>query len=103
MSRFLIAISGALLALKMVETGTLPLPLAALLMIGVVFLAANGSKAVGIVLAAAGVLWFVVQASGGNIGGSLGLLGLMLQLMVILLGFYVMFGGLSRSRVRTRR
>jgi hypothetical protein len=102
-TRFLVVIGAVLLALKMIKSGALPLSFAAIMLLGVVFLAANGSRSIGFILAAAGVLWLAAQASGGDIWGGLGLLGLLLPLLGVLFGFYVMFGGLRGRRFRVRR
>jgi len=100
--RFAVVISAIPLVLKMALDGQISAEQAALLLIGATLIAVYGRPLVRFITSLVALFLFFWEIAGKDQQGFNAILPYVLQLLVILFAFYVMFGGL-RKRTSQRK
>jgi len=93
---FVFVITALLLVLKMAIGGHLSTPVAALVLIGIVFLASRQNKAIRIALPILTFFWFAIEMTGSPTEAR-HLIVALFPLIILLFAFYVMFSGLRKK------
>ncbi len=103
----ILIVAIALWTLRIAIIGAISAEHAALVMVGLVILFSlmrgKGGRLLSALLTIFGVIVFIVWYGGGNEEGMYLVGGYFLAIVIVLIGFYVMFRGFRRPRSATKR